>query len=111
MPEFSQANSQRYGSVFVPLDRCSTLPVPPHSRLQQLISLLSSLQSLYPLRMHLFRHLLIALLLFFRSPLIFDGLYTPLTTSFQPWTRIARRSNILVFLPLSRLSFPSLLPS
>ena len=62
--------------------------------------------------MHLFRHLLIALLFFFRRPLIFDSLYTPLITFFQHWTRIAcRLIDVLVFLPLSRLSFPSLLPS
>ena len=63
--------------------------------------------------MHLFCHLLVALLLFFRCPLVFDRLYTPLGSlpfsSTSPYT--VDTSNVLVFHPLSRPSFPSPLPS
>lgn len=63
--------------------------------------------------MHLFCHLLVALLLFFRCSLVFDRLYSPLgslpfsSTS----TNTVDTSNVLVFHPLSRPSFPSPSPS
>ena len=63
--------------------------------------------------MHLFCHLLVALLLFFRCSLVFDRLYAPLgSLAFSSTsTYTVDTSNVPVFHPLSRPSFPSPLPS
>ena len=86
MLESKYTNSKRNALIIlitVSSDRCLVLVIPLDSRLEQLVPLLPPLQSLNPLRMHLFCHFFIALFLDFRRSLVFDRLYTPLIAIFQ----------------------------
>ena len=60
--------------------------------------------------MHLFGHFLIAFPLLFRRSLVLDCLYAPLGTFVSKAFYFRARTLLLVSLPLSHLSFPSLLP-